>query len=122
MSACLPARPVTAWMTGSPLLRKPHWLLVQLLPVEGFLASHQTGVQWETLGRNRTRREAAPGRRHQASGHERAYRHQPAVHGRADGMEAREVQRLSGPPDGRRLPLLEDEDLTGEAVIGAEPG
>ena len=24
MSACLPARPVTAWMTGSPLLRKPH--------------------------------------------------------------------------------------------------
>jgi uridine phosphorylase len=28
-----------------------------------------------------------------------------------------EVQRLSGPADRRRLPLLEDEDLTGEAVI-----
>jgi hypothetical protein len=27
------------------------------------------------------------------------------------------VQRLSGPADRRRLPLLEDEDLTGEAVI-----
>ena len=32
-------------------------------------------------------------------------------------MKAREVQRLSGPADRRRLPLLEDEDLTGEAVI-----
>ena len=32
-------------------------------------------------------------------------------------MAAREVQRLSGPADRRRLPLLEDEDLTGEAVI-----
>lgn len=31
-------------------------------------------------------------------------------------MRAREVQRLSGPTD-HRLPLLEDEDLTGEAVI-----
>ena len=30
------------------------------------------------------------------------------------------MQRLSGPTDRRRLPLLEDEDLTGEAVI--EPG
>ena len=39
------------------------------------------------------------------------------LHGRADRMEAREVQRLSGPTDRRRLPLLEDEDLTGEAVI-----
>jgi uridine phosphorylase len=32
-------------------------------------------------------------------------------------MEVREVQRLSEPADRRRLPLLEDEDLTGEAVI-----
>jgi uridine phosphorylase len=32
-------------------------------------------------------------------------------------MEAREVQRLPEPADRRRLPLLEDEDLAGEAVI-----
>jgi hypothetical protein len=32
----------------------------------------------------------------------------------------REVQGLSGPADRQRLPLLEDEDLAGEAVI--EPG
>ena len=38
------------------------------------------------------------------------------LRGRADRMEVREVQRLSEPAD-RRLPLLEDEDLAGEAVI-----
>ena len=32
-------------------------------------------------------------------------------------MRVREVQRLSGPADRQRLPLLEDEDLTGEGVI-----
>jgi hypothetical protein len=32
-------------------------------------------------------------------------------------MEVREVQKLPGSADRRRLPLLEDEDLTGEAVI-----
>jgi hypothetical protein len=32
-------------------------------------------------------------------------------------MKVREVQRLSEPTDRRQLPLLEDEDLAGEAVI-----
>jgi hypothetical protein len=36
---------------------------------------------------------------------------------RAGSMQVREVRRLPGPADRQRLPLLEDEDLTGEAVI-----
>ena len=45
----------------------------------------------------------------------------PAPYGarplRAGSMQVREVRRLPGPADRQRLPLLEDEDLTGEAVI-----
>ena len=63
-------------------LRCCPWRAGQLARAIHVLQIRETKPGWKRLiGRCRGRREAAPGRRHQASGHERAYRHQPAYTG-----------------------------------------
>ena len=70
-------------------------------------------LHWPPSGR----REAAPGPEAPGQRPPEGLPASAGLRGCADRMEAREVQRLPGPADRRRLPLLEDEDLTGEAVI-----